>query len=130
VPRLLLRLLRLLAGATLLAAAGPLLAADVAQWDAASPVELEVRIAPGEHAEICGKLAGGQAVGWSFESSKSVDFNIHYHEGRAVAYPTRRFKIARAEGRLDASIDQTYCWMWSNKRDTPTTVTVKLARQN
>ena len=101
----------------------------IVEWDSAEPVELEVSIEPGNIAEVCSKLVRHQAVAWSFASSQSVDFSIHYHVGREVVYPMKRFKIARSEGRLEPEIDQTYCWMWSNRRETATKVSVKLARR-
>jgi hypothetical protein len=123
-----LELTRLLV-ATLLALHGPS-RADVIEidWGPQQRFERSVPIAPGRFAELCGKLAAGTTVAWQFESAEALDFNIHYHEGKAVHYPEKRSATARGEGRLQAKIEQDYCWMWTNKSPRPAALKVQLAR--
>ena len=85
-------------------------------------------IAPGRFVEVCGALARGQAIDWRFGSDAALDFNIHYHQGKQVLYPTRRDGVARAEGRLEVEVPQDYCWMWTNKSASPTSLRVQLGR--
>ena len=87
-------------------------------------------VAPGKFAEACGQLAKGSAVQWRFNASLPLNFNIHYHEGKAVTYPEKRSGSAGAEGTLSVTVDQAYCWMWTNKTAQPAivTVTVELVR--
>jgi hypothetical protein len=97
-------------------------------WGAQQRFERSVEVAPGRFAELCGKLPAGATVTWQFESAEPLDFNIHYHEGKAVHYPERRSAAARGQGRLQAKIAQDYCWMWSNKSSRPAALKVQLTR--
>lgn len=87
---------------------------DIA-WNEQGRFERRVSVAPGKFAEVCGKLARADSVAWRFEASGPLNFNIHYHEGKDVRYPERRDALAGASGRLQAVLDQDYCWMWTNK---------------
>ena len=40
-----------------------------------------------------------------------MDFNVHYHEGKDVRFPAKRAQVSKADGTLDVSVDQDYCWM-------------------
>jgi hypothetical protein len=97
-------------------------------WGPQQRFEYRAPIAPGRFAELCGKLPVGASVAWQFEAAEPLDFNIHYHEGKAVHYPEKRNAAARGEGRLHAKIAQDYCWMWSNKSPRPAALKVRLAR--
>ena len=72
-------------------------------------------IAPKKFLEVCGKQKMGDSVAWQFKGSTETDFNIHYHVGKDVSYPENRKGVASAEGLLVASLDQDYCWMWTNR---------------
>ena len=85
-------------------------------------------MAPAKFAEICGKLPAGLKVRWHFAASAPLDFNVHYHVGKDVVFPSRLPAVASAKGTLGTKIDQDYCWMWSNKSVAPATITVKLQR--
>lgn len=87
---------------------------DIA-WNEQGRFERRVSVAPGKFAEVCGKLARADSVAWRFDASGSLNFNIHYHEGKDVRYPERRDALAGASGRLQVVLDQDYCWMWTNK---------------
>jgi hypothetical protein len=57
-----------------------------------------------------------------------LDFNVHYHMGKEVVFPSKLAAVASASDTLDAKIEQDYCWMWSNKSTRPATLLVKLRR--
>ena len=83
-------------------------------------------VQPGKFAEMCAALKSTQSVTWSFRASGATDFNIHFHVDKRVEYPERREGVNDASGRLTASVDQTYCWMWTNRSTTPIALEVRL----
>ena len=97
-------------------------------WSASGRFERSVNVAPGKFAEVCDKLPAGAQVGWDFEASAPLDFNVHYHVGKDVVFPSKLVAVSTAKDTLDAKIEQDYCWMWSNKTAAPATITVKLQR--
>ncbi len=100
---------------------------DIA-WDASGRFEHSVSVAPGKFAEVCGKLPAGLKVRWDFKSGTPLDFNVHYHVGKDVAFPSKLAAVTTAKGTLATKIDQDYCWMWSNKSAAAATIMVKLQR--
>jgi hypothetical protein len=97
-------------------------------WDASGRYERSISIAPGRFAEVCGKLPTGLNIGWNFEASAPLDFNVHYHVGKQLVFPSKLVAVAAAQDTLATKIDQDYCWMWSNKSKVHTTLLVKLQR--
>jgi hypothetical protein len=88
--------------------------ADEIRWDAQGHAAQEFKVLPGKFAEWCGKLQRGDKVQWRFEAMAPLDFNVHYHEGPDVRFPSRLAGLPRAEGVLEVAQDQDYCWMWTN----------------
>jgi hypothetical protein len=113
-----------------LLAVAPLARADLVEirWDAQGRFEHAALVAPGKFAEVCGKLARADAVAWSFESDQPLAFNIHYHQGKQVVTPEKRDAVSRADGRLEAALEQDYCWMWSNKSAVPAKLDLRLGK--
>ena len=72
-------------------------------------------IQPGKFSEVCGKLKKGNLIRWQFDSSAPLDFNIHYHEGKEIIFPYKMNAIKSAKEELLISLDQDFCWMWTNK---------------
>jgi len=97
-------------------------------WDGAGHFEKAMTVAPGKFAEVCGKLSKDQVIAWSFKSSQPTTFNIHYHEGKAVFFPIKLDATSAAENKLTVPVDQSYCWMWSNKTDKPVELSLMLQR--
>lgn len=97
-------------------------------WDAHGRFEHRSTVPPDRFVELCGPIRHGQAVAWRFEAEAPLDFNIHYHEGRAVHYPERLAAVAAAQGRLQPALDQDFCWMWTNKTGAPARLAVQLHR--
>ena len=89
-------------------------------------VEKRLAVPAGKFAELCSALMRGQTVAWEFQADGATDFNIHYHVDKQVEYPERRERISDATGRLAVGVDQTYCWMWTNRSTTPVVLQVRL----
>ena len=100
---------------------------DVA-WSASGQYERTVGVAAGNLVEVCDKLPAGTKVGWKFEASSALDFDIHYHVGKEVTFPIKLSAVSRAQDTLDTRIEQVYCWTWRNKSSAAATVTVSLQR--
>lgn len=98
-----------------------LLAGTVAAQSAGKPFSHMIK--PRGVAEECFKLAGGESVGYAFESTVPVDFNIHFHRGEAVEYPVKIDGASRANDRFSAPSTEEFCLMWTNR--TPGAVSVK-----
>lgn len=77
--------------------------------------------------EECFELRSGQTIGYAFESTAPVDFNIHFHRGNAVEYPVKRDQIQQADDRFEASSTQEFCLMWTNRTQAPVRVNGKLS---
>jgi hypothetical protein len=98
-------------------------------WDASGQFAHKTSLAPGGFIEVCEKLPQGSKVTWSFRSSAPLNFNVHYHAGKEVSFPSEQDASSGAEGRLDASSEQDYCWMWTNKLKKATTLELTLRRE-
>lgn len=106
----------------------PLARAEVVDiaWSTANTFERSVSVAPGKFAEFCGPLKAGEAVQWRFDASQPLDFNIHFHEGKAVHYPARADQTRELQGTLAAAVKQDHCWMWTNKTASAATLNIRL----
>lgn len=100
---------------------------DIA-WDAAGRFEKQLTVAPGKFAEVCGKLNPPADVQWQFSVNVPLNFNIHYHEGKAVKFPAKQDGVAEGSGKLGVEIQQDYCWMWTNKSASAARLQIKLQR--
>jgi hypothetical protein len=78
-------------------------------------------------AEECFELRGGQTIGYAFEASAPVDFNIHFHRGKDVEYPVKRVDVRVAEESFTAPSTAEYCLMWTNRTGVTVTVGGKLS---
>jgi hypothetical protein len=117
------------AGALLLSAnAAHAEVVDIA-WDTSGRFERVLDLAPAKFAEVCGRLTKGQSIGWLFKSDQPLNFNVHYHEGKGVAFPVKKDRTADLGGELLVGVDQDYCWMWENPGGAGTTFTVVLRRR-
>ena len=117
-----------LAAATLSGAA--LAAAHIVDiaWQPDGRFAHKAQIAAGMFVEVCGKLAVGEGVRWSFTAAAPVDFNIHYHVGKEAAFPARQTQVSSGRDTLNVAVAQDYCWMWTNKGSAPVSLVVDLAR--
>ena len=69
--------------------------------------------------EDCEELTPGQVLDYQFESSKPLDFNIHYHDDSGISYPVKKDNIAKDQGVFRPDKKQFYCLMWTNPGSTP-----------
>ena len=100
---------------------------DIA-WNASGNYEKTSTVQPGKFLGLCGELTKDQAIGWSFDADRALDFNVHFHEGKDVVFPEKQTAVTKASGTLNVASKQDYCWMWSNKTATPATLTARLKR--
>lgn len=96
------------------------------QWSDKGHFENHIAIQHGKLVEACAKLVPGDKVKWEFESRDAVDFNIHYHLGHDVKFPAKQDAAQKADGLLEVSSAQDYCWMWSTKTASGMDVEFKL----
>lgn len=122
--------IRNIAAAAFLSLAGSANASVVeVTWTEANDFRHVAKLEAGGFAEVCGELAAEERVSWAFEADIELDFNIHYHEGDAVTYPVKSPQVRSLADELTAPVDQTYCWMWTNRLDTPAMLKVVLSRE-
>jgi hypothetical protein len=98
------------------------------EWSADGTFAKEMTVPAGKFVEACGKLPAKAKVTWTFEAAGPTDFNIHFHEGKKVRFPAKKSAVSQADGTLDAQVEQDYCWMWTNKASTDTSLRFKLTR--
>lgn len=98
------------------------------RWSGEGRFEHQTTVAPNKFVELCGKLPTGLKVHWEFAAGAPLDFNIHYHVGKEVVYPSTLKASASAQGTLLTRLDQDYCWMWTNKSTVAAELSVKLRR--
>ena len=68
------------------------------QWSGDGRFKYQGAIAAGKFVEVCGKLPSGLNVRWDFEASTSVDFNVHYHEGKDVVFSVQAVRGGLGQG--------------------------------
>lgn len=98
------------------------------KWTDAGRFEQSRTVAPGKFVELCGALAPGQAIQWSFEADRAVNFNIHYHVGKDVRYPAKQDQVTALQGSLVVDSAQDYCWMWVNKSALDARLALRLSK--
>jgi len=59
-------------------------------------------------------MAPGQILDYSFEATKPVDFNIHFHEDSGISYPIEKKGVSSDHGSFTPQKKQFYCLMWTN----------------
>ena len=123
--------------ALVLAMLGPLFASAPARagviwiaWDSQGAFEQTVKVAPGEFAEVCGKLVKDESVGWSFASPSNLNFNVHYHVAKETVFFTTKDKVAKLQGELKVPVDKNYCWMWTNKNGAAASLSFRMKKQS
>jgi hypothetical protein len=97
-------------------------------WTASGEFERKVRIPPGKFVEMCGPLEALDVVRWTFEATHSLEFNVHYHVGKDVVYPSKQDGVRSARGTLAVPSRQDYCWMWNSRQQTAVELFVTLKR--
>nr|WP_316643025.1 hypothetical protein [uncultured Roseateles sp.] len=98
------------------------------QWDTNGRFEKATTVEPVKFAEICSQLTKGQTIAWVFKAETPMNFNIHYHEGKKVEFAAKVDGALAAEGKLAVPVDQDYCWMWANKTDKASQLTLTVQK--
>jgi len=73
--------------------------------------------------EDCFEMLPGEMLDYSFESTKTVKFNIHCHEGSDIIYNVIKNDITSDKGNFSPRIKQYYCLMWTNPHHEALTIT-------
>lgn len=83
--------------------------------------QFDIFIQPGGIHESCFKIVDTETLKYSFQSSRNLDFNIHYHDDSNgnVYYPIQETLIASKAGIFLPEVNQTYCMMWENNDKSP-----------
>ena len=97
------------------------------KWDTVGKFERTHNIAPGKFVEICENLPKDSVVTWRFKASAPLNFNVHFHQGKDVAFPEKQDSVSKLQGTLVAQSKEDYCWMWTNKGDAASNIRVLLA---
>jgi hypothetical protein len=82
----------------------------------------KVTIAAGSFYEACDKWEPGQEVTYSFETSKAVDFNVHYHSHEGKVYPVKKDNTSSLAGNFEVQSAETHCSMWTNSQSSDVTL--------
>ncbi|MCK6432776.1 MAG: hypothetical protein L6Q68_07065 [Aquabacterium sp.] len=98
-------------------------------WSPDGSFARETQVGPGRFLEVCGKLPAGMAIQWQFDARRSMDFNIHFHEGKDVRYPARQSAVAKATDTFTTPVEQDYCWMWTNKSKAEAAISFSLRKK-
>jgi len=64
--------------------------------------------------EDCMELMPNQMLDYSFESSNSLNFNIHYHDDSEIIYLVIADNTFKEHGSFCPEKQQYYCLMWTN----------------
>lgn len=99
------------------------------KWNSEGKFERTQSIAPGKFVEICENLAKESVVNWQFKASTPLNFNVHFHQGKDVAFPEKQDGVSERQGTLVTPSKEDYCWMWTNKGDSPSSILVLLAKE-
>lgn len=84
-------------------------------------VSKTVQMNPGHSYEECVDLYPGQVLRSSFNSTDTVNFNIHYHIDESILYPISKQNIPSWEGSISpddfdyySKEQEFFCLMWDN----------------
>lgn len=98
------------------------------KWDTVGKFERTHNIAPGKFVEFCENLPKDSAVTWQFKASAPLNFNIHFHQGKEVAFAEKQDSVSKLQGTLVAQSDEDYCWMWTNRGNAASNIRALLAK--
>ncbi|MFZ5541957.1 MAG: hypothetical protein ACOZJZ_00255 [Pseudomonadota bacterium] len=99
------------------------------RWDGDGQFRHELQVPHRSAVKSCEKLPAGGKLMWHFDASAPVNFNVHFHEGKALQIPVRRDQRTSDDGVFEAKAERAYCWMWRNKSGGPVKLSMQLSRQ-
>ncbi len=79
--------------------------------------------------EDCMELLSGQILEYSFEASKPLNFNVHYHEDNTVVYGITKDGVTADKGTFHCEKKQYYCLMWTNPGSEPIGLTYSYGKK-
>jgi hypothetical protein len=92
----------------------------------------KIVIKPVRSYEECVELLPNQGIKYSFQSSKDLDFNIHYHGDDKVHYPVLKKEVRSYRGVLYCDEQDFYvagqdffCLMWKNQNTSKARLTLE-----
>ena len=85
-------------------------------------LEREVSIEAGKMEEPCFALAMVDRLEYEFSSSEALDFNLHYHEDKAIFFPVEKKNLRGHQGVFVSTGSRQYCLMWTNRGESPVTL--------
>lgn len=68
--------------------------------------------------EECMPLSAGQTLTFNYEANAELEFNLHFHHGKAVTYPLKG-KYSNYSNIYVATQKNDFCLMWQNKTGEP-----------
>lgn len=98
------------------------------KWNAEGKFDRMQLIAPGKFVEFCENMPKDSVVAWRFKASAPLNFNLHFHQGKAVAFPEKHDGVSELQGTFVAQSKEDYCWMWTNKGDAALNIQVLLVK--
>ncbi|MEM7646625.1 MAG: hypothetical protein AAF203_06940 [Pseudomonadota bacterium] len=78
-----------------------------------------VNLKNGAWQETCLPSEYGMIIEYDFESSQTLNFNIHWHKNKVVTYSVKHEGIKKLKGSFEPSVQQTFCLSWyeSDKKE-------------
>lgn len=71
-------------------------------------------LSEGRHYEVCSVSKIDDVITYTFTSSDTLDFNIHYHKDGKTIYPIKQKKVSEGSGSHQVDANSGHCLMWSN----------------
>lgn len=93
----------------------------------AETLRLSRSLPDGGHYEQCLKLESGQSLGWRFNASQQMSFNVHSHPDDQTVYHFR-VDANNDSGAFQPPDSGVYCVMWENHSGQPLDLTGTLTR--
>ena len=75
----------------------------------------EQPLRPAETHEACVRMQPGDRLEYAFSAQRAIDFDIHFHEGKAIVAPVTRENVASVKDAFDALDAHEYCMMWQSR---------------
>ena len=76
-------------------------------------------IVHGASHEDCSEVGPGQTFNYSYDSSKPVVFNIHYHWEKKMIIVAEQKPLMKYKGEYSPKEQHEYCLMWINTNYAP-----------
>ena len=78
----------------------------------AQNVNHQFELKDGKWKEACFESSPGMRIEYEFAADQTLNFNIHWHEGKNVTNSVDHKNLKSLKGAFEPSIKQTYCLSW------------------